>query len=189
MFVSLAGSFCPSSTFTLPHGPLRLEATSHSSRFRKYNHIFSGGGQIAEWVPIISSALGVYMELLDQAPQLPQEDDLLQDNVGHWSYYHSTWFSPVFQTFALWGSFQACPGFELTLALLQALQTPISPSLEIQKCLAQLSHEQMETQIKQFFYIFKKNTGPHHLGRHCNVSGLPQSSSSYHDTFSNRTTT
>ena len=30
------------------------------------------GGQIAEWVPIISSAVGVHVELLDQAPQLTQ---------------------------------------------------------------------------------------------------------------------
>ena len=29
------------------------------------------GGQITEWIPIISSALGVHMEMLDHAPTLP----------------------------------------------------------------------------------------------------------------------
>ena len=56
------------------------------SRLRLPNHWICGtlsmlGGQIAEWVPIIFSAVGLHKGLLDQAPQLPQEnrDALLQE--------------------------------------------------------------------------------------------------------------
>ena len=33
-------------------------------------HLSLQGGQIAEWIPIISSAVGVHMEMLDHAPSL-----------------------------------------------------------------------------------------------------------------------
>ena len=57
---------------SVPKVPSHFQWRVHASVF--LNRWTSGtlsleGGQIAEWVPIISSAVGVHMELLDQAPE------------------------------------------------------------------------------------------------------------------------
>ena len=71
----------------------RIHASAFLNRWRS-GTLWLQGGQ----TPIISSAVRVHMELLDQAPQVPQENRnaLLQDNVGCGSYSCSAWLSPLF---------------------------------------------------------------------------------------------
>ena len=63
------------------------------------------GGQVAEWVWNISSAVGVRMELLDQAPQLPHDsrDTLGRDDMDCRTHSYSTCFTFFSQTVALRG--------------------------------------------------------------------------------------
>ena len=92
--------------------PLRVQKAAshfqkrmHASAF--LNHWTSGtlslqDGQLSEWIPIISSAVGVHMEMLDQTPLLPT---FYQDSLGTLTRSCPPWLSPVLHTPVVPGSF------------------------------------------------------------------------------------
>ena len=94
--------------------PLWVQKAGHRSTLQPFvNRWMCGtlslqGRQITEWVPMMSSAVGVHMESLDQAPPLPP---YYEDSFDTLTHSGPTWPGPVLQAFTFsWVSGQDCSG-------------------------------------------------------------------------------